>query len=185
MLVEEREVVFECPLLDLSRVAIWMAVVVVAVPIPLVQPLLVFTLHLVIQDDAVDVCVACVEPLGYAQIGLVDLGVVFELTLPFQPSVELLASIGITSAVMFQQVPSTVRQHYRDVASAVQPDGVDQTLLARRCPCPRPVVTTKLRARGLPGVFTGASVVLLDPRSACAELRRARGRVVCCRLEWP
>ena len=91
LLVEVREVVFERPFLDLPRVAIRVAVVVVAVPIALVQPLLVLALELVVQDDAFDVRVALVQALRDAQIRLVDLGVVFELALAFEARVELLA----------------------------------------------------------------------------------------------
>ena len=70
LLVEVRQVVFERPLFDLPLVAIGVSVVVVAVAIPLVQPLLVLALELVVQDDALDARVAFVEALGDAQVGL-------------------------------------------------------------------------------------------------------------------
>lgn len=59
--VDVWQLVFECPCLDLSRVAVRMAVVVVAVAIALTQPLLVLALQLVVQDDALDVRVARVS----------------------------------------------------------------------------------------------------------------------------
>lgn len=53
----------------------------------------------------------------------------FELALAFQACIELLASVGVTVSMGFQEVTAAVG-HHRDIASAVQPHRVDQTLLA-------------------------------------------------------
>jgi hypothetical protein len=49
LVIEVGEVVVVCPCLDLVRLAIGPAIRVVAVPIPLVQPLLVLALELVVE----------------------------------------------------------------------------------------------------------------------------------------
>ena len=67
LLVEVRQVVFERPVFDLARVTIGMTVVVLPLSVALVEPLLVFPLELVVQDDALDLCVACIESLGDAR----------------------------------------------------------------------------------------------------------------------
>jgi hypothetical protein len=131
LLVEVREVMFERPSLNLPFVAIRVSVVVFPLPIALVEPLLVLPLELVVQDDALDVRIACVEPLGDGQIGGIDLGVVFALALAFEARVELLANILVAASMGLQEVPAAVREHDRDVAPAVQPDGTDESLLAQ------------------------------------------------------
>jgi hypothetical protein len=64
LVVEVRQVVFQRPLADFSRGAIRVAVVVVALAIPLVQPLLVVTLELVVENDVIDTRAALVKTLG-------------------------------------------------------------------------------------------------------------------------
>ena len=54
LVLEVREVMFERPLTDFVGRPIGVAVVVVTVPITLVEPLLVLTLELVVEDDAFD-----------------------------------------------------------------------------------------------------------------------------------
>src|SRR5712691_1827793 len=54
LLVEVRQVAFMCPVSNLSRIAIGMAIVVVAVTVVFVEPLLIVPLELVIEDDAID-----------------------------------------------------------------------------------------------------------------------------------
>ena len=131
LLIEVREVVFERPLFDFPRVTIRVSVVVVAIPIALVEPLLVLALELVVQDDALDVGVAFVQALRDAQVGLIDLRVVFELALAFETRIKLLARVVVVASVGLQQVPAAVGQNDGDIAPAVQPHGVDQTLLAQ------------------------------------------------------
>jgi hypothetical protein len=61
LVIEVREVVFVRPFLDLVRLAIGPAIRIVAVPISLVEPLLVLTLELVVEFDAVNACAALRE----------------------------------------------------------------------------------------------------------------------------
>ena len=147
LVVEVREVVLERPLLDLAWVSVRMAVVVVVFTIAFMQPLLVLALQLLVQDDVVDLDVAHFQALGDAQIGLVDLHVVFELSLAFEAGVELLSGIAVTIAVMVEQVASTIGQDHGDVAAAVKSNRVHEALLAqmsqiaaaRACRLPRVV----------------------------------------------
>jgi hypothetical protein len=111
VLVEVRQVVFERPRFDLARVAVGVAVVVFALPIALVQPFLVLALELVVEDHALDAGVTLFEPVGDAEIRLVDLRVVFELAFAFEPRIELLARVL--------------------VAAAVEPNGGDEPFLAQ------------------------------------------------------
>jgi hypothetical protein len=90
LVIEVREVVLERPGLNLFRVAIGMAVVVIAVAIPLVEPLLIVALELVVEYDAIDAGVALLEAFGFTKIGATDLGVVFQFTLAFEARVERL-----------------------------------------------------------------------------------------------
>jgi hypothetical protein len=73
LLVEVRQVVFERPIFDLPRVAIGVAVVVLALLVARVQPLLILALELVVEDHALDARVAFLEALRDAQVGLIDL----------------------------------------------------------------------------------------------------------------
>ena len=74
-----------------QRVAIRPAVTVVAVAIPLLQELLILGLELVLQDDAVDVRALVAQPLGFLEIGAIDLGVVLQLPRLLDAVVERLA----------------------------------------------------------------------------------------------
>ena len=66
LVIEVRQLVLACPFLDLVRVAIGMAVVVVADAITFVQPLLVVALELVVQHDAIDWGAAAFQALRFA-----------------------------------------------------------------------------------------------------------------------
>jgi hypothetical protein len=131
LLVEVREVVFVGPLFDLSRIAIGVAVVVLTLPVARVQPLLVLTLELVVEDHPLDARVAFLETLCDAQVGLVDLRVVFELAFAFEAGIELLPRVVVAASMGLQQVPAAISQYDSHVASAVQPDGVDEPLLTQ------------------------------------------------------
>ena len=131
LLVEVREVVFERPLLNLPLVAIRVSVIVVAIPIALVEPLLVLALELVVEKHTLDMDVALGEPFCHAQVGLIDLRVMFELALAFEACVELLARVVVAIAVRVKNVAAALRQDHRHVRVAVQPDGVDETLLTQ------------------------------------------------------
>src|SRR4051794_40219648 len=72
VLVEVRQVMFERPLLDLSRVTIGVAIVIVTLPITLVEPFLVFALELVVEDYAFELRVPRVQTVSHAQKRLVN-----------------------------------------------------------------------------------------------------------------
>ena len=68
LVIEVRQVVFERPVADFVCGAVRVAVVVVAVAIALVQPLLIVTLELVVEDDAIDTRAALQQAFGFLQI---------------------------------------------------------------------------------------------------------------------
>jgi len=74
--VEVGQAVVVRPVANLVLAAIGPALGVRPTPVALVQPLLVLTLELVVQDDPIDACTALLEPLRLAQIGAIDLCVV-------------------------------------------------------------------------------------------------------------
>ena len=102
LVIEVREVVVVRPFLDLVRFAIGPTIAVVTVPITLVEPLLVLTLELVVEFDAVNACAALREALGFSQVRAVHLGVVFHLTRLLQTRVELLTMVVLTVLAMFK-----------------------------------------------------------------------------------
>src|SRR3954454_14072077 len=122
---------FKRPVFDLPRVAIGLAVVVLALPIALVQPFLVLALQLVVEDHALDAGVTLLEAVGDAEIRLVDLRVVFELAFAFEPRIELLARVLVAASMRLQEVTAAVGQDDSDVAATVEPDGADEALLAQ------------------------------------------------------
>jgi len=139
LLVEVKQVVFERPLFYLPRVAVGVAVVVVSLTIPLVQPLLIFPLELVVEDDPIDTGVALREAFRFAKVGPADVSVVFELARSLDAGIELLARVAIplplglriAVAVRLQKVAASRREHHGQVPAAIHPDGVDQFLLAQ------------------------------------------------------
>jgi hypothetical protein len=78
-LVVARQVVLQGPGSDLFRLAIRPAVTVAPVAIPLLEKLLILGLEFVLQDDAVNVRAVVAQPLGFFEIGAIDLGVVLQL----------------------------------------------------------------------------------------------------------
>ena len=93
LVIEVGEVVVVRPFLDLVSGAIGPPIGVAAVPISLVQPLLVLTLELVIEDHPIDACATLPEAAGFTEVRAIHLGVVFHLARLFQIRVELLAMI--------------------------------------------------------------------------------------------
>jgi hypothetical protein len=73
LVIEVRQIVFVGPLSDLVRGSIGVAVVVIAVAIAFVQPLLVFTLKLVVEDDPIDAGAALQEGVCLAFVRAADL----------------------------------------------------------------------------------------------------------------
>jgi hypothetical protein len=132
LLVEVREVVVVGPFLDLMWFAIWPSIGVVAVDIPLVQPLLILTLELVIEHDAVDVDLALSKPFRFAKVRLVDLRVVFDLAGLYQPRIELLAVLLIAvRAMRVQELATAVREDNDTVSVTVEPLRSDEPLFAQ------------------------------------------------------
>jgi len=126
--VEVRQFVFPGPLLDLPRIAIGPPVVVVAVPVPLVEPLLVLALELVIESHALDASTALLEPLRLAAIGAIELGVVFQLALAFQAGVERLVMAPLAVAVGFEKVPAALGEDHGLLPIAGDADRLDEAL---------------------------------------------------------
>src|SRR5882672_8520370 len=69
VVVEVRQVVFERPVADFLVGPVGVPVVVHAVAIPLMQPGLVFTLELMVEDDSFDPRAALVQALRGAFVG--------------------------------------------------------------------------------------------------------------------
>ena len=67
-----RQVVLVRPVANLIGCPVGMAVVVVAVLVPLVQPSLVFALELVVEDDALDLSAVFVQALSLAFVRSID-----------------------------------------------------------------------------------------------------------------
>jgi hypothetical protein len=126
--IEVRQIVLECPVLDLSWIAVGAAV---AVAIAFVQPLLVLALELVIEHHSFNARIAFRKPLRDAQVGPVDLGVMFELALAFEACVELLTGVVVAVSMRLQQLPAAVGENDRDIPPAIQSNGVDQALLTQ------------------------------------------------------
>lgn len=57
---------FDCPLLDLARIAIGATVVLAAITDALMEPLLIITLELLVQDDPTDPRAALFRVLGFS-----------------------------------------------------------------------------------------------------------------------
>lgn len=73
LVVELRQVMFQRPLANFIGCSIGMAGVVVTVLVALVEPLLVLTLGLVVEDDAFDACAARLQALCVSFVGAIDL----------------------------------------------------------------------------------------------------------------
>ena len=112
------------------RVAIGVAVVVVAVPIPLVEPLLIVPLQLVVEQHALDLHSALGEALGVAKVRAMDLEVVLQFPLAFEAVVKRLTVTLLAVTVAFQQPAPFSREHHRLLAMAGYPHSLDQPLRA-------------------------------------------------------
>jgi hypothetical protein len=94
LVMEVREVVLVRPLLNLVRLAIRASICIVSVPIALMQPSLVLTLQLVVDDDSIDTCATVREALGFTEVRTIHLGIVFQLARLLETCVELLTTVG-------------------------------------------------------------------------------------------
>src|SRR5206468_12015860 len=124
LVVEVRQVVLVSPRLDLAAIAVGMAVVVITVAIALVQPRLVLTLELVVEDDAIDPRAALFQALCFTFERPIDLDVVFELSLAFNARVEGLAGLPMAVAVALEEVSALLRQRHRVIARVGHADGL-------------------------------------------------------------
>jgi hypothetical protein len=84
--IEIRQVVFVRPFANLIGRAIRMAVVVVVILVPLVEPALILALQLVVEDDALNVCTPVQETVLGLFVRAIDLEVVFQLALAPRPA---------------------------------------------------------------------------------------------------
>jgi hypothetical protein len=135
LVVEVREVVFPRPFLDLMRLAIRASIGIVTVFIPFVQPALVLTLELVVEDDAIDACPALPEALGFTEVRAIDLGIVFDLARLLEVRIEILRMVvatvrRIVAAVGLQHVPTLFRQDDGYLPVTIKPLGSDEPFLA-------------------------------------------------------
>src|SRR6185503_16359130 len=103
LIVEVRKIVLVRPVANLVRRPIRVAVIVVVVLVPFVQPSLIVALELVIEDDPFDVSLALEEPRLCLFVGAIDLEVVFQFALTRQARVERLAGLLIAIAVMLEE----------------------------------------------------------------------------------
>ena len=130
LVIEIRQVVLKRPVADFVFGPIRMSVVVGAVAIPLVEPRLVLTLELVVEDDPFHPCAAVRQPLRVALVRAIDLDVVFQLALAFEAVPERLAVALVAVTMVFEHAASFLGQRDGMLAGAWHPDGLDQSLLA-------------------------------------------------------
>jgi hypothetical protein len=138
LVIEVGEVMVARPFLDLVSSAIGPPIGIVAVPISLVQPLLVLTLELVVEDDSIDACPAPRETPGFPKVCAIHLGVVFHLARLLQIRIELLTMallvlptvvaivVRMVAAIRLQHVPTLFRQDDGRVPMTGQPLGSDE-----------------------------------------------------------
>ena len=109
-LVEVWKVVLSSPFFDLALVAIGSAVAVAPAAIVLLQPFLVFALEFVIEDDATDVGTLFAQPLFFAKIGAIQMGVMRQL--PRSTDVRIERSrplvVAVTAMRLQQMAPRPV-----------------------------------------------------------------------------
>jgi hypothetical protein len=102
LVIEVREVVFVRPLADFVVGPIRVPIVVIATAIPLVEPRLVLTLELVVEDDPVNPSAAVGEAFRRPFVGAIDLEVMFAFPFAFKPIPEGLTATVVAVAVMFE-----------------------------------------------------------------------------------
>jgi hypothetical protein len=128
---EVRQVVLECPLVDLLLGPIGMSVVIGTVAITFVEPGLVLTLELVVEEDALNPRPALGQALRLAFVGAIDLEVVFEFPLAFEAIPERLAVPLVAIPMVFEQGAAVLRQCHGMLARPGHANGPDQPLLAQ------------------------------------------------------
>jgi hypothetical protein len=128
--VEKRQAMVIGPTRDLALIAIVVPIVVVTVVIMFMEPGLILALELVVQDNALDMCVAFLEALGFALVGPIDLNVVLEFSLAFGASVKGLAAL-LAVTMTLQQATPVLGQRDRLVTRSWKPNGLDESLFTQ------------------------------------------------------
>jgi hypothetical protein len=141
LVIEVRQVVFVRPFANLIGRAIRMAVEVVVVLVPLVEPALVLALQLVVEDDALDVRPAVQETVLGLFVRAIDLKVVFEFSFAPQARVERLRVLVIVIAVALEEAAPGLRQAHRMIAVSGHARGLDQPLFAQVSQVARPGIS--------------------------------------------
>jgi hypothetical protein len=129
--VEVRQRVFPCPLRDLARVTIRSAVAVPTIPIVGLEKLLILTLEIDLQHDALDLGAFLAEPVLGLHVRPEQLRVVLELAGATDPDVERLMIIVIPVTTMrLEHIPAAIGEHCRPLA-AVDRHESDQVFVAQ------------------------------------------------------
>ena len=131
VLIEVRQIVLASPFFDFVLVAVGMAVVVVAVPITLMQPLLIVAFELVVQHDAIDSRAALLQALRFAFERAIDLNIVFELPLAFNARVERLAVLLIAISMALKQASAISCQGHGVISRLRYSGDLNHALLAQ------------------------------------------------------
>jgi len=95
-----------------------------------VQPFLVVTLQLVVEDDAIDTGTLLLQATGDVEVRVIDLRIVFELPRPFEARIEGLAATLVRIAMPLQKLTAVLSQDHAMVAVTRNPNCLDQPLLA-------------------------------------------------------
>jgi hypothetical protein len=130
LVIEVRQVMFACPILDFVWRAIRVTVVVVAVPIARVEPLLVLPLEFVVEPDAIDARAALLEAFGFAKIRAVHMDIVLDFPRPFKTGAERLSMTLVALTMALQKAAAFLREHDGGLAIPGHTHGLDQPLLA-------------------------------------------------------
>src|SRR5439155_5769271 len=126
LVIEVRKVVFVGPLANLIGRAIGVAVVVLVVFVPLVEPPLVIALELVVEDDAVDVCAALEQACLGLVVGAIELEVVLQFPLARQARMEGLVVLVVPVSMALEEAAAVLRQDHRVIAITRHADGLYQ-----------------------------------------------------------
>jgi len=103
--VEVRQVVFMRPAFDFARIAIGPSIAIRSATISFLEPLLIFALERVVEDDSTDFRALIAQPFFLSKVGVIELGVVCQLTRPAHAGVEgLAACVVVIQAVGLQEV---------------------------------------------------------------------------------
>jgi len=109
-LIEIRQVVFVRPPFDLVLVTVGSSIAVRSPAIPFLKPFLILTLEFVIEDDAMDVGALFAQPLFFAKVGAIQMGIMRQLPRSTDVRVERLRPLVIpVTAMRLQQMASALR----------------------------------------------------------------------------